>query len=323
MAKAKSRSKKKSKSGPGFMANLAGSFSWFAQPRRLSNLALTLVWVGLFVTALAGAAPLMERVSTLRADPVTARIEYPRLAGATDPNDTWLPASERRRLEHLVAQTVSPDVFDRTSLESLRIALEASGWFSRDIEIRRLANNVIRVRGEWRAPFAAVRVGDRDHLVSANGELLPLSYTAGGAGPTIPVIINPKFGPPENAAQGFAYGKRWRGGDVDASLALLAQLRRAFATTPQISRQIAGIDARDYDNRGRLAIVTDTGSLVVWGAAPGEERPGETRAAEKIARLVDLAGRQGSNGRIDAGARQISIYGPHVYIDVPGPSAAN
>jgi hypothetical protein len=323
MAKAKSRSKKKARSGPGFMTNLAGSFAWFAQPRRLSNLAITLVWVGLLVGGLAGAAPLMERVATLRADPVTARIEYPRLAGAADPNDTWLPSSERRRLEHLVAQTVSPDVFDRTTLESLRIALEASGWFSRDIEVRRLANNVIRVRGEWRAPFAAVRVNGRDHLVSASGELLPLSYTAGGAGPSIPVILNPQFGPPENAAQGFAYGKRWRGGDVEASIALLSQLRRAFAATPEISRQIAGVDARDYGNRARLAVVTDTGSLIIWGAAPGAEKPGETRAAEKIARLVDLAGRQGSNGRIDAGARQISIHGPHVYIDVPGPSAAN
>jgi len=327
MAKAKPKKKPaRKKSGPGLLTKLAGSAAWFAQPRRLANAALALVFVGIGVGALLGAGPLRERVSTLRAHPVTPRIEYPPIAGAhgapvasSDPDATWLPASERRRLEHLVVQTVSTDVFDRDSLEALRAALESSGWFAGNVRVRRFAENVVRVRGDWRTPFAAVRVNDRDHLVTAAGELLPLAYNPGGAGASIPVVTSPQFGPPENDARGFAYGKRWRGGDVPAALTLLADLRRAFAATPRIMGQIAGVDCRDFGARGRLAIITDTGSRVVWGSAPGEEKPGETRAAEKIARLVDLAGRAESRGRIDAGALQISIYGPHVYIDVPAP----
>jgi hypothetical protein len=321
MAKAKPK-KKRAKSGPGFFAKLAGSVAWFATPRRMANAALAIVFVGIGVGSLLGAGPLRERVSTLRDHPVTPKIEYPRLLGASDPDATWLPASERRRLEHLVVQTVSTNVFDRSSLENLRIALDASGWFARDIQVRRFAENNIRVRGEWRVPFAAVRVNDRDHLVTSAGELLPLAYNAGGAGPSIPVVTSSQFGPPENEARGFAYGKRWRGGDVPASLALIAELKRAFGATPRIMKQIAGVDCRDFNSRGRLAIITDTGSRIVWGSAPGEEKPGEARAAEKIARLVDLSGRPDSRGRIDAGARQISIFGPHVYIDVPAPGAA-
>lgn len=320
MAKRKPSAKKKTaaRSGPGFFAKLANSAAWMMRPRRAANATLAVVWVGMVVTALVGAGPLQGKVSTLRAAPVTPKIEYPPIAGSTDPQATWLPASERRRLEHLVVQTVSTDVFDRQSLENLRIALEASGWFASGVEVQRFAENVVRVRGVWRTPFAAVRVGDRDHLVSASGELLPLSYGAGGAGGALPAILNPQFGPPENEARGFAYGKRWRGGDVAASIALLAELRRAFGATPRIMSQVAAIDAGDFRSRGRLSIITDTGTRVVWGSAPGEERPGEAKASEKIARLVDLTGRPGSNGRIDAGAMQISIFGPHVYIDVPG-----
>lgn len=321
-SRASSRSKKKNKSGPGFVANLAGSFAWFAAPRRLAHMTLALVWVGIVVAAAVGAAPLRDRVSDLRAAPVVANIEYPPIAGSDDPAATWLPASERRRLEHLVTQTVSDDVFDRESLERLRAIFAASGWFSGPVEIRRFAENVVRVRGDWRTPFAAVRVNDRDHLVSPRGELLPLAYPAGGAGPTIPVITGARFGPPENQARGFAYGERWKGGDVPSAIALLVELRRAFSPTPQIMRQIAGVDCAAFGGREGLAIITDQGTRIVWGSAPGEERPGEARAQEKLARLVDLAGRPGGNGRIDAGARQITVSGPHVYIDVPGPANA-
>lgn len=309
------KKKQKKASGPSFASRLRTGGVWFAQPRRLANATLALVWVGLGLTAAIGMGPLKERVTDLRTVPVTARIEYPAIPG--DAGATWLPASEQRRLEHLVAQTVSTDVFDRDSLEALRAALDASGWFSAVPEVRRLTENTVRVRGQWRTPVAAVRVNDRDHLVGAQGELLPLAYTPGGAGASIPVILSAQFGPPENDARGFAYGRRWRGGDVPASLALLAELRRAFHATPHIMRQIAGLDASEYARRGRLLIVTDTGSRIVWGSAPGDEKPGEVRANEKIARLVQLAG--AGQGRIDNGAQRIEVFGPHVYIDQTQP----
>lgn len=309
MAKA---AKKKSRTASASLSTrLRARAEWFARPRRLANMTLALVWMGLALTAAMGAAPLKDRVTTLRTAPVSPRIEWPAAPG--DPGATWLPASEQRRLEHLVVQTVSTDVFDRDSLESLRAALDASGWFREVAEVRRFPENTVRVRGEWRAPFAAVRAGDRDHLVTVSGELLPLSYPPGGAGPGIPVVVGAQFGPPENEARGFAYGRRWRGGDVPASLALLAELRAAFAATPHIQRQIVGVDVSEHRQRQRLLIVTDTGSRIVWGSAPGEERPGEVRAQEKIARLVQLAG--SGQGRIDSGAQRIEIFGPHVYID--------
>lgn len=316
MAKAAAKKKKKKQpGGPSFASRLRDGTVWFSQPRRLANATLAIVWVALGLTAAVGAGPLKERVTALRDAPVTPRIEWPALPG--DPSSTWLPASEQRRLDHLVVQTVTTDAFDRDSLEALRATLDASGWFARVDEVRRLPENTIRVRGQWRAPAAAVRVSDRDHLVTAAGELLPLAYAHDAAGPGIPVILNAQFGPPENDARGFAYGRRWRGGDVPASLTLLTELRRAFGATPHIMRQVAGVDASEYRQRGRLLIVTDTGSRIVWGSAPGDEKPGEVRAAEKISRLVQLAG--SGQGRIDNGAMRIEVFGPHVYIDQTQP----
>lgn len=309
------KKQKKKASGPSLASRLRSGGVWFSQPRRLANATLAVVWVGLVLTAGVGAGPLKDRVTALRAAPVIAKIEYPAIPG--DASATWLPPSEQRRLEHLVVQTASTDVFDRDSLEALRATLDASGWFSRVTEVRRLPENIVRVRGEWRTPVAAVRVNDRDHLIGASGELLPLSYPTGGAGPGIPVVLNPQFGPPENEARGFAYGRRWRGGDVPASLSLLSELRRAFGATPHLMRQVAGIDASEYRQRQRLLIVTDTGSRIVWGSAPGDEKPGEVRAAEKIARLVQMAGT--GQGRIDNGAQRIEIFGAHVYIDQTQP----
>lgn len=302
---AKSRRKPKSKSSPS-KAGLAR--------RALAERAGALVFAAIVLTLTLGwffgRDALQRRVAEERAEPVTLRIAWPTVSG--DRSRTWMPESVRREIEQTVLSRVSPDVFDRGSLESARAALEATGWFERVDSVRRHEGNVIEVQGAWRTPLAVVRQDGRDIVVGTHGALLPLHYAPGGAGAGLKVIENVGARPPIRADGSPAFGAPWPGGEVQASLALLDAMRRAFSAT-RVWPQIAGVDAAQFARSGRLALVTDTGARVVWGAPPGVIAPGEESADKKIARLVHLA--NGPTERIDGGERWIEIYSALVYID--------
>lgn len=255
----------------------------------------------------AGKGALQERVADLRSQPLMIDIRWPPLAD--DRTRTWMPVSERERLENVAAQHLTTDLFDHHALERTRQALLATGWFERIDAVRREAKGVVAVQGAWRVPSALVRSGAYDHVVSAGGVRLPIRYRAGEAGTTLRFIEGVGGALPEP-------GARWIGGEVEASLELLAALRERFEGT-RVWTQVAGVDARRFSADGELSIVTDADTFVVWGSAPRREAPGEQPANLKLDRLARLAG--GPTGRIDGGQRRIEIHTAHVYIDETTP----
>lgn len=277
---------------------------------RIANASFALMVIGIVVAWGLGVGPLKERVSRARAAPVEPAIVWPALGGELA--GTWLPTTSQRQLVDIARREVSENVFDQESLARARDVLHRTGWFVEPPTVRRGRGNVIHVEGEWRTPGAVVRHRDRDYLVSLRGELLPVDYKAGGAGPTLKVIEGVEFGPPSRDGRSFAWGEAWIGSDVVAALDLLTTLRTHFGAT-RVWGQIAGIDASEHRRHGRLSIVTDTGARVVWGAAPNAVAPGEQTTARKLERLAHLANEQ--SGRIDAGARRVEIHGAHVYVD--------
>ena len=302
---AKSRRKSKSKA-----AQSKTQFAWGLVVSRASTIAIAALVMALALVWIFGQDALRRRVAVARASPVSLQIGWPTVAG--DRTRTWMPESVRREIEQTVLSRVSPDVFDRDSLEQARTALEATGWFERVDAVRRQEGNRIEVHGEWRTPLAVVRQDGRDVVVGAGGALLPLSYAPGGAGPGLKVIEGVTNRPPLRADGSPAFGEPWPGGEVQAGLALLDAVRRAFSAT-RVWPQVTGVDAALFARDGRLALVTDQGARVVWGAPPGIIAPGEQSTDQKIARLVHLA--NGPTERIDAGERWIEIYSAHVYID--------
>jgi hypothetical protein len=60
-----------------------------------------------------------------------------------------------------------------------------------------------------------------------------------------------------------------------------------------------------------IEIITDRGTRVVWGAAPGEFKPGEVETKTKLGHLQALFDRY---SRIDAGQNRVTVF--YEYTDV-------
>ncbi len=257
-----------------------------------------------------GVGALKDRVASSRSGPLSLRLEWPALAG--DPTRTWLPESARREIVGAAMSKLTSDPFDRGALVRARKALLETGWFERVDRVRRKTGGVVEVSAVWRTPAAVVRWEGKDYLVSTQGEALPLVYDAGVAGTSVMVIEGVEVGPVRTSAGGVAFGESWPGASVRAALDLMGVLRRAFGGGAAWG-QMAGIDVSEFRTRGRLAIVSDAGARIVWGAPPGRLAPGEQTTEQKLMRLARLA--SGPTGRIDSNERYLEIQGPHVFID--------
>jgi len=210
---------------------------------------------------------------------------------------TWLSERTQQDLTDLASKMVSENPFDRTSLAETCRALESTGWFKKIEFVRRETGGVVRIRGSWRVPGAVVRREGFDHVVSLDGERLPLDYREGKTGGSLKALLNSAYPPP-------LAGERWPGGDVQAGLALIGQLHGTAAWP-----QVAAVDISNYAKNKRLIIITDRGNQVVWGSAPGEFNPNEPDAATKLRRLTTLVSSPDFEQRIDGGKAIIYLTG--------------
>ncbi len=287
--------------------------------RRASLAATALLFVGGLGTVAFTYGRMERTVATIVREPVRPEFSWPPLrrasGGASMPNTaglgaatTWLSEPFRNQLTVLATTVLNDDVFDREALARCGQAMLATGWFRSIHSIRRVHEGVVRIDGEWREPAAVVRHGERDYLVSGEGELLPVDYKPGASG--LRVVLNPSMPPPGQP------GDKWLGGDVQAALKLLAHLQVSPAYV-----QVAAIDAGGAVSgraaRKRLEIVTDAGNRVVWGSAPGEFAPAEVSTEIKLGRLQFLLTSIDFGRRIDAGKPLVDIASPRdILIDV-------
>jgi hypothetical protein len=282
------------------------AFGWLDTPgAKLLCAALTAALVGgLVAGAYLGHQELAAEAGRLRAAPVVVAIQWPTAQPSSTPQSapldqaTWLPPSQRQLLTELATNAISTDPLDPDSLPRAARALEASGWLRSVDSIKRHPGGTVTIRGTWRTYYAVVRIINADHLVSAEGELLPLIYPPGRTG--LPVIFSPSQSPPQKP------GAPWQGGDVQAGIRLL----RVLAAHDKIMDQVLGIDVGRYARDRTLSIVTSSGALVVWGTAPGDFAPAEATQNQKIARLLELRSSRAHGQRIDAGRTRIDISSP-------------
>jgi len=267
---------------------------------RLSLGVTFLIIVGLATGAWLAYPRLQARVAQIKREAVTVRISWPPIGlGGTKPASdakTWLSEPFQFQLTSLAQGVLSEDPFDRASLERCARALYDTGWFKETPRVFRERDGIVRVEGSWRTPAAVVRRGEVDYLVSPDGELLPVEYKLGASG--LRYIAAPFADPP-------ALGERWVGGDVQAALALLAQLQATKAYN-----QVSGIDVSRFVQQRRLVIITDRQNRLVWGAPPGEFKPGEPSTDVKLKWLAYLAGSPDFERRIDANKPMLDLTIP-------------
>lgn len=269
---------------------------------------------GALVVTILGASvlahrPLERYVAGIRAQPPKVQFEWP---SARDPRtgktEVWLPGAVQVELMQIASATLTPDPFDREALDRVRARLESTGWLKGITMLRREPGGVVRIAGDWRAPAAVVKQGRDVFLVARGGELLQLPKNTPLKPGALFTVHNPFADPPTDPRTGkLIYGKAWPGGDVQAAINLLANLHDIPG-----SSQIAGVDLAGYMKSGKLVIVTDHDTRIVWGSAIDETVPGEVKPEVKKARLIEFVK---TNGRIDAGQRRIEVYSQRPFVD--------
>lgn len=284
--------KARAKADEGAGSAWLGNFSF----RAAGAMALALLGLG---GAGYGVAAVHARASDLLAsEPVTVEVAWPLVPGGTE---TWLGEGLREQILARVGTQLEGQPLGAVALARVGESLAASGWFDAAPRVTRTRDGTIEIRGVWRQPACVVRSGQRDYAVDWKGRPFPLDYAAGTS--PLRAVVGVSANVPLSRTGELDVMNPWPGDDVRAALDLLAPLlREPFAA------QVAGIDASGYFSQGQLAIITDTGSRVVWGGSYGEFIPGEASSEDKLARLRSLAANAQLGNRIDAGQSRIEIF---------------
>ncbi|MBM4112055.1 MAG: hypothetical protein FJ253_01575 [Phycisphaerae bacterium] len=293
----RSKSTRRSRSAPADARRAphpAAAGAAFSRLASVRTLALSAAWIlaigGAVLGASIGVPALAARADRARPEG-TIRVHFP---GA--PN--WMTPQDLAPLEETVRDQLTGSPFDQEGLRVAADGLRASGWFAAIEQVERTTLDSIEVRAVWVEPTALVRDPDGDHLIDAEGRLLPRSYRAGAA-PAFPRIDG------ASAARPAAPGMRYKGGDVDAALAVIA----AIADRPW-STQVAAIDVSRYRRDGVLSLRTGRDTVIHWGRAPGEPTAAEVPTRQKLSYLQFLYDHY---GRIDAvGEGTLDVTGDFV-----------
>ena len=153
-------------------------------------------------------------------------------------------------------------------------------WVAEVIEVKKTHPARLTVTLRYRCPVAMVKVQQGVYPVDVEGRLLPPADFSVAETARYPLILNVKSTPLGPA------GEMW-GDDTVVAAARLAdilqadweQLKLAAIYAPRqttASQSIADV---------QLELLTEGGSHILWGRAPGSNHPGELQPKKKIGRL--------------------------------------
>jgi hypothetical protein len=179
----------------------------------------------------------------------------------------------------------------------LRQAFEFHPWVAEVKQITRRLPNSLEIVLEYRRPVAVVESGGPGGIA-----LLPIDVAAVRLPEADLTDVERQYLPRISNVTGRPIvGEVWDdprvvgGARLSALLGDVWQALRLVEILPSPHPQVQG-EARFYT----YEIVTSGRTRVVWGAAPGEERPaGESAFAEKRQRLLDYAAKAGRLDSID------------------------
>jgi hypothetical protein len=248
--------------------------------------AISLAIIGGLVSAWIGGVPRLMAYAAEHNAPEFMEIHF------SNP-PAWVHGDLEELLIETVLMQIAGDTLNRDELIRVREALLNTGWFDSVQQVRRVHAERIDIDATFVDPYALIRRGDDDHLVDDRGRLLPRRFPAGAAAHFI-VITGARFPPPGRP------GIEWDGSDVIAALRLHRVLDQQ-----QWRDQVRRIEVTGFVNGRPLRLITDRGSVIVWGSPPGEEAPLESLTDRKLA-FLNLHYR--NHGHIDGGhAGEIDI----------------
>lgn len=307
MSKSKRNHKPKSRSRKKQQAEEPSFFEyWSTRLREMgassSRIASAVVLGGLMIGWFVAEAPLVNRVAAMSTDPLTIRFTWPvHPADAIRPADqrrTWLHPTIQQDLTQTAALALSMNPFDQQSLEDARAALLATGWLRDVTEIRRKPAGIIDISCVWRAPAAIVEHNGAPYLVAAQGEVLRTPLNADFGQQDLFRIINPSTGAPRDAQGRVAFGIPWQYGEIQPAIELLVKVAGL-----EHAKRIVAVDLKGFGVTNKLALITDSGCRIVWGAPPSEIAPQQASTEERLTRLEAIL-----RDKLDRDVRELDLY---------------
>jgi hypothetical protein len=274
-------------------SRFAIDFSW-ARSKPLLSAAGWTAALGVMALSLGMGVPLLKREAATRRNDAPFQVVF-------SSRPVWMSEADLTPLADVVAERLNGSPMDRDGLAAARDALMHTGWFTEITQVKRIGMSEVFVEGSWTTPFAVVREGGYDHLIDADGKLLPRCYRPNTAPSSLIRIENASFARPA------AFGDEWAGKDMRGAVALA----RLLDDHPWRS-QIACIDLARTKDDGCLRLKTSRGCTIKWGRSPGSEGAAEVPARQKVDYLQWLYDHY---GRIDAGCEdELSLLSDYVGI---------
>jgi hypothetical protein len=206
------------------------------------------------------------------------RYTLPRLETAVAPR--W---ADRTGEEIVRLDLGGGSLFDRSLVERVGRAFEASPWIRRVLSVERVFPNQLRVRFEYRRAYAAVRRPNGHVLVDADGVRLPGVWADPPTCERPAAITGVASAPP-------APGKVWEDPALRAGVALAD-----FVHADPILRRlgvkeidVANFGGRVDPRRSEVALVTAGGCVIHWGRDPSQSRFGDPSTDEKLENLREV-----------------------------------
>lgn len=241
-----------------------------------------------------GSEKLQAYVNDTHAQPITAEdIRF------SDEPELMSPA-DINQLRAEIAQLIGDAPLNRKGLRETAQLLQAKPDIVRELrQVRRTPEGTVEIDLDFRTPAALVRMrNERTGALSDDGYHVIDDMGFQMYGPrTLAEVehlglrqivgVSSKYRPKDNLGE-----HRWQGPEVDAALALLAELRKS----PAIDL-IDSVSVNITDERGRIRLVLNTLVIpargaeavpcrIVWGLPPGQERTIEPDADRKLAALI-------------------------------------
>ena len=216
----------------------------------------------------------------------------------------WFDETRQQQVSARVASAVGDlSTIDQSRLSRARDAMLSTGWFDDISQISLADGGGFLVDATFLRPFAIVRHGDFDFLVTPEGRLMPMDWPAGHRPATphyVALLGAANAAPP-------AIGDAWKGSDVAAGL----ELARAISSQPWFEL-VSGIELSRYSSENALVLVTRDGGHVIWGRAPDDRTVAEVPTETKLSTLDYL---YRSTQRIDSGGgRTLDLRGDLVTV---------
>lgn len=213
----------------------------------------------------------------------------------------WVPKGLITEVAPKAGLTPSRSVLDERLTADIADAFRQHPWIEKVIKVSKRVPAHVIVELVYRRPVAMVEVPTGLLPVDGLGVLLPPTAFTPEDAQRYPLITQPKSSP------AGAVGKAWGDPQVVAAARLAAALLPHWQDFRLAAIEIpAGVDLRAPQEELVFQLLTQGGSRIVWGRAPGVIYPLELSADQKIGRLEECLTRFGGFDQPD-GPYEIDI----------------